>query len=125
MSGARDRDDTPQHAAVTEAVTSFVRAHGKARGLFLAAQAIGIGERAARHAYEGTPFAADEERAARADAARLALLREQIARLHAEAEQLERRGANEEVLETARAALDSNRRVLRAAGGHLLSTGEA
>ncbi len=84
-----------------------------------------MGERAARHAYEGTQFAADETLAARADAARLVLLREQIARLHAEAEQLERRGADEEALEMGRSSLDEGRRVLRQRRDFLLSTGEA
>lgn len=84
--GARDvRGMSPHHRAVQEAVAAHVRALGTKRGLAVAAQRIGMGERAARHAHEGTEFAADAGRAARADAARLTLLREQIAQLQAEA----------------------------------------
>lgn len=94
MSGAASRGETPHHGAVRAAIAAFVRVHGKKRGVFLAAEAIGMGERAARHAYEGSDFAADEERAARADAARLTLLLEQIAQLNAEAAQIHPRGMN-------------------------------
>lgn len=85
------RGFSPQHAAVRGAVGAFVRVHGTKRGLALAAEAIGIGERAARHAWEGTHFAADDDRAAAADAARLALAEEQLAQLRAEIEALEAR----------------------------------
>ena len=124
MTAGSERGDAPPHAAVKAAVLSFVRAHGKLRGLHLAAQAIGIGQRAARHAYEGTPFAADDERAARADAARLALLREQIARLRAEADELQRRGANDEAMAMAGTPMDRRGSVLRDARHFLLSTGD-
>jgi hypothetical protein len=123
MSAGSSWGETPRHGAVKAAVVSFVRAHGLKRGLHLAAQAIGIGQRAARHAYEGTPFAADEDRAARADAARLALLRDQIARLRAEADELQRRGANDEAMAMAGTPMDRRGSVLRGARHFLLSTG--
>lgn len=82
--------DGSSHAAVYGCVREYVRQHGKKLGLYLAAEAIGISERVARHAYDGTPFAADAERAARADAARLKLLNDTIAALTALRDQVER-----------------------------------
>jgi hypothetical protein len=76
--------------AVIGCVREYVRQHGTKRGLHLAAEAMGISERVARHAHEGTPFAADTERAARADAARLRLLNDTIAALIELRDQVER-----------------------------------
>lgn len=108
-----------QHTAVRECIASFVRIHGHKRGLHLAAQAIGMGERAARHAYEGGQFAADPERAARADDARFALLNDEIRRLHAEAAQLQHRRLN---VAMDRPALDERGGVLHGAGVGRIST---
>jgi hypothetical protein len=110
-SGA-DRGLSPQHAAVRAAVAAFVRAYGIKLGLHLAAQEIGIGERAARHAHEGTYFAADDERARRADLARLRLLEKQLSALRAERDEIKRATHAAEV--GARGALGSGDR--RAAG---------
>lgn len=79
-----DRGFTPQHRAVRDTVAAYVRRHGIKRGIPLAAAAVGIGERAARHAHEGTHFAADDERAERARIARLQLLENDIRALRAE-----------------------------------------
>jgi uncharacterized protein with von Willebrand factor type A (vWA) domain len=98
---------------VRECIAAFVRVHGRKRGLALAAQAIGMGERAARHAHEGGEFAADEARANRADAARFALLTEQLRQLQAEAAQLQTRRLN---VEMGSAALDERRGFLPGAG---------
>lgn len=120
MSGAGGRESLPHRNAVIAAVRAFVRAHGIKRGVFLAAQAIGMGERAARHAYEGGDFAADRERAARADKARLDLLLEQIAQLHAEARQIDLRGLH---VGMAGASLDGARGVRDGAGQGVLRAG--
>lgn len=111
--GALAREQFTHRAAIRDAVLAYCRAHGMKRGVYLAAERIGMSERAARHAYEDGAFAADTERAARADAARLALVTEQLVRLCAEADELTRRGRGTYV-DMAGAALDSSRRVLRA-----------
>lgn len=87
-----NRGVSPQSCrdAVIGCVREYVRQHGTKRGLHLAAAAIGVSDRVARHAHEGTPFAADAERAARADAARLALLTETIAALVALRDEVEK-----------------------------------
>lgn len=85
-----DRENSPLRRAVSGCVREYVRQHGFKRGIHLAAEAIGVSARVARHAYEGTPFAADDDRAARADAARLALLNDTIAQLCATRDQIER-----------------------------------
>lgn len=121
MSAALSWGEFDHRVAVREAVASFVRAHGRKRGLAMAAAAIGRGERAARHAHEGGDFAADAERAARADAARLALLTDQIRRLHAEAAEVAHRGLH---VAMAGQAMDARGGVLRRDGGALLQAGE-
>lgn len=85
------REETPQHRAVKKCIAAYVRHYGLKQGIHLAAEAIGMGERAARHAHDGTYFAADEERAARADEARLFLAEQQLAQLRAEIEDVEGR----------------------------------
>jgi hypothetical protein len=116
MSGAASWGDPPHHGAVRAAVAAFVRAFGRKRGLYLAAQAIGIGERAARHAHEGGPVAADPERARRADEARLALLNDEIQRLRAEAAELKR----SHHVGNDGARMDARGRVLRASRSGVL-----
>lgn len=85
------RGISPQQRAVKEAIVAFVRWHGCKRGFALAAAAIGMGERAARHAYEGDEFAADRERAIKATEAQLRLIDHQMAQLEAERVEVERR----------------------------------
>jgi hypothetical protein len=109
--GGSARVNLSHRAAIRDAVLAYCRAHRMKRGIYLAAERIGMSERAARHAYEDGAFAADAERAARADAARLALVTEQIVRLCAEADEITKRRA---YVDMAGAALDSSRRVLRA-----------
>ncbi len=112
---------TAHHGAVRAAIAAYVRTHGMKRGLFLAAQAIGMGERAARHAHAGGEFAADSARAARADAARLALLNEQIAQLRAEAAALEIRRTD---VEMAGACVDARSGVLHGVRDRMLPARE-
>jgi hypothetical protein len=114
--------DNPQHAAVREAVAAFVRRYGRKRGLHMAAQAIGIGEGAARNAHEGRHIAADDERARRADLARLELLQQEILRLHREAAEIAHRGLH---VVTDGPGVDARRRVLRGDGATLLRPREA
>jgi hypothetical protein len=111
MSGAASWEDTSHHRAVRLAVTEFVRRFGRKRGLHEAAKAIGIGAGAARNAYDGGHVAADPERARRADDARLALIEQEIRRLHAEAAELKNR-SHHVVNDGPR--MDARRGVLRA-----------
>lgn len=108
-----------QREAVTECIAAYVREFGMKCGLPLAAEAIGMGERAARHALHGGEFRADAERAARADQARLNLLITQIADLHAQAEQIKakRRGLH---VGTPRPSMDDAGDILCCAGASLL-----
>lgn len=107
-----------QREAVTECIAAYVREFGLKRGLPLAAEAIGMGERAARHALHGGEFRADAERAARADQARLSLLIQQIADLHAQAAEIkQRRGLH---VGTPRPSMDDAGDILCCAGASLL-----
>lgn len=109
--------ETSQHAAVREAVAAFVKRHGRKLGLHLAAQAIGIGAGVARNAYEGRHIAADDERAQRADDARLRLINDEIRRLKAEADALKTRRLH---VVNDRPRMDARSGVLRASGAGLL-----
>src|SRR3954469_14873052 len=84
-------NSTSYEAPIRAAVKAFVRHYGRKQGLALAAEAIGMGERAAQHAYEGTSFAADAMRAACADEARLRLVETQLAELRSEVDAVEQR----------------------------------
>jgi hypothetical protein len=75
------RRNSSDAATIQAAVKAYVRHYGVKQGLALAAEAIGMGERACKHAYQGTDFAADAMRAARADEARLRLVETQLAEL--------------------------------------------
>jgi len=123
MSAPASWDNASHKVAVLAAIRAYVRAHGKKRGLALAAEAIGMGERACRHAYDGGDFAADEERAHRADVARLDLLLAEINKLHAEAASITPRGLS--LAYMARAVADRGRGMVRAAREKLLRPGKA
>lgn len=84
-------NSTRYEAPIRAAVKAFVRHYGRKQGFALAAEAIGMGERAVQHAYEGTSFAADALRAARADEARLRLVETQLAELRNAVADVERR----------------------------------
>lgn len=120
--GALSWGDRAQREAVRECVAAYVRAHGRKRGLAMAAQAIGMGERAARHAHEGGDFAADADRASRADAARFQLLTEQLRQIQAEAALLQSRRLD---VAMGGAALDARRRVLHVASSGSLPARKA
>jgi hypothetical protein len=85
------RRNSSDAATIQAAVKAYVRHYGVKQGLALAAEAIGMGERACKHAYQGTDFAADAMRAARADEARLRLVETQLAELRSAVADVERR----------------------------------
>jgi hypothetical protein len=85
------RRNSSDEATIRAAVRAYARHYGKKQGVALAAEAIGMGERTARHAQEGTPFAADAMRAARADEARLRLVETQLAELRRDVDAVEQR----------------------------------
>lgn len=129
MSGASSWEQCAHRAAVRDAVAAFVRAHGFKMGIHLAAKAIGISERVARHAHEGGSFAADGERAKKACDAHLALVNQQILQLNAEAARVGTRGLNVRSslargLALAGAALGRKGRAVREAGKAVLRRGE-
>jgi hypothetical protein len=111
--GADARERITHRSAIRAAILAYCKVHGIKRGIYLAAEQIGMSERAARHAYEDGAFAADAERAARADRARLALVTEQIVRLCAEADEITQRGRMN--VDMDRPSLDSGGGILRAA----------
>jgi hypothetical protein len=85
------RRNSSDAATIQAAVRAYVRHYGVKQGIALAAEAIGMGERAARHAYQGTDFAADAMRAACADEARLRLVETQLAELRSAVDAVEQR----------------------------------
>jgi hypothetical protein len=85
------RRNSSDAATIQAAVKAYVRHYGVKQGLALAAEAIGMGERACKHAYQGTDFAADAMRAARADEARLRLVETQLAELRSAVDAVEQR----------------------------------
>lgn len=81
---------------IRAAVRAYAKHYGTKQGLALAAEAIGMGERACRHALEGTYFAADAERARCADEARLRLVETQLRELRTVVADVEQRNAKRE-----------------------------
>jgi hypothetical protein len=106
------------HIAVIEATAAYVRIHGRKRGLHLASQAIGMGERAVERALAGEEFAADAERAAKANETHLRLLRDYAAELRRRADELQRRmGVDGTPVDGARMALSGGGGLVPATGG--------
>jgi hypothetical protein len=110
------RRNSSDEATIRAAVRAYARHYGKKQGIALAAEAIGMGERTARHALEGTPFAADAMRAARADEARLRLVETQLAELRRDVDAVEQRRTDHAVAIGTVAAGQNNDPRLGAAG---------
>jgi hypothetical protein len=106
------RRNSSDAATIQAAVKAYVRHYGVKQGLALAAEAIGMGERACKHAYQGTDFAADPLRAACADEARLRLVETQLAELRSEVDAVEQRRTDHAVaVGTVAAGPDPNQRI--------------